>query len=163
DENSQALRMLPPLLGQRSGVRANVSSNLILRVGGGPGPARYLCCYAPSQISPDESEERLRGVTIISGWSHAHARDVLRVSAAPLLASTPGDPRREFIRDPLRVLDIFAIEIDHVKAAVRSGGREDRMEPRIGRSEKLFSYSGALGDERGTLRHEPATLDEVVD
>src|SRR6266487_1699172 len=78
-------------------------------------------------------------------------------------ASAPGDRRLEFIRDPLRVLDIFAIEIDHVKAAVRSCGCEDRMKPRIGRSEKLFTHPGALGDERGTLRQEPATLDEVVD
>src|SRR5437899_12458307 len=80
-----------------------------------------------------------------------------------LFASTPGDRRLEFIRHPLRVLDVFAIEIDHVKAAIRSRGREDWMEPRIGRSEKLFTHPGALGDERGTVRQEPATLDEVVD
>src|SRR5213080_2105286 len=80
-----------------------------------------------------------------------------------LFGSAPGDRRLEFIRDPLRVLDVFAIKIDHVKAAVRSGGREDRMEPRIGRSEKLFTHSGALGDECGTMRQEPAALDEVVD
>src|SRR5437899_1784679 len=79
-----------------------------------------------------------------------------------LFASTPGDRRLEFIRHPLRVLDVFAIEIDHVKAAIRSRGCEDWMEPRIGRSEKLFTHLGALGDERGTVRQEPAALEEVV-
>ena len=79
-----------------------------------------------------------------------------------LFAGAPWSRILEFIRDPLRVLDVFAIEIDHVKAAVRSGGREDRMEPRIGRSEKLLACFSAFGDERRARAHEPAALEEVV-
>src|SRR2546425_6105200 len=83
-------------------------------------------------------------------------------NATVFFAGAPWSRILEFVRDPLRVFDVFAIEIDHVKAAVRTGRGEHRMKPGIGRSEKLLTRLSAFCDERSTLGDELAPLDEVV-
>ena len=77
----------------------------------------------------------------------------------------PGSPRRrglQFLGDPRRVLDVFAVEVHDVETAVRSGRREHAVEPGIGRGKEIFSHFSAFGDKGSAVRDESAALNEVV-
>ena len=60
------------------------------------------------------------------------------------------------------MLDVFAVEVHHVEAAVGAGCREHAVEPGISRGKVVFSHFSAFGDECRAVRDESAALNEVV-
>src|SRR5437879_3651200 len=104
-----------------------------------------------------------------SGAAEVRFRDIrLRVfrmnapNTSVLLPGSPGNGVFEFIRDPGRMLDKFAVKIHHVEATVGAGRREHAVEPGIGRGKEIFSNFSAFGDEGSAVRHKAAALKEVV-
>src|SRR5262249_19303707 len=98
-------------------------------------------------------------------WTNRTWLPMLRTDApnSPMrLPLAPWHGGLEFVSNPLWMLYVFPIEIDHVKSAVRARGWEDGMKPRVGRREKLLTRLGAFGDERRAFGRKPAALDQVV-
>src|SRR5207249_3850980 len=92
-------------------------------------------------------------------------RPVFRMNAPNTSVRFAGPPRSrvlQFLGDPGRMLDVFAVEIHHVEAAVGAGCCEHAVEPGISRGKEIFSRFSAFGDEGSAVRDESAALNEVV-
>src|SRR5438876_1230672 len=61
----------------------------------------------------------------------------------------------------IRVLNKTAIEIHHIKRAIRSGGEVHRMKPRISRSQKLLLPFATPRHESHSVRLQHAGMHEV--
>ena len=65
--------------------------------------------------------------------------------------------------DVIGMLDVLAGVIDHVERAVRPGRGEDRLEPGVGRGQKLGFFDSASRDEGRPLGRKQIAVDQVVD
>src|SRR6266487_3746159 len=85
-ENSRAMQGLPPLLGERAGVRASVSSNLIFGVGGGfwrekhfrlrdapPSPLRYDAIAPKPEAKAEKRRFGAKAVRLVTSAATALA------------------------------------------------------------------------------------------
>src|SRR6185369_12722767 len=80
---------------------------------------------------------------------------------AVLCADSPIDFISHLLRHIARVIDELAVEIRHVKRAIRTGGEIDRMKPGIGGSEELLAFFAATGLIGRALGHEDPTVNEI--
>src|SRR6185437_920330 len=83
--------------------------------------------------------------------------------AAVRFARSPWSRVLQFVGDPGRVLDEFAVEVHDIKTAVGSGRREHAVKPGIRRSQEIFARLCALGDEGRSIRQEAPALNQIVD